>query len=148
MKKFLVFVLIMCLIICCTIIPYYLSKPNEEISVTLYPNETNTGTHHFKVKPDGNMIIEIENVQGISSNELLLSEEQLSVLYALADEIQSHKQTSSPLADDAMHIKIEYNDLLLEQEFSKMSPSVKRLVSELVKIYPVKFGDYSIQGAI
>ncbi len=144
MKKVFVFVLIMCLITCCITVSYYLSNSNEEITVVLYPNETNTGTHHFKVKPEGKMIIEIDNFQGISSNELFLSEEQLSVLYTLADEIQSQKHTSLPLANDAMHVKIEYNDLVLEQEFSKMFPLVKRLVSELVKIYPVKFGNYVI----
>lgn len=143
MRRILIFLLIACLLTGCRTNSYE-PKPEDEIIVTLYPNETNIGTHYFKLQKDGKLTIEIDDIGEKILKEVVLSEEEVSVLYALANEIQSNKHENMPLVDDAMYTKIEYNGLCLEQNFSEMSPSARLLVSELVRIHPVNFGNYVI----
>ena len=148
MKIFLIFVLIICLVSGCETSRCDISVPSDEIIVVLYPSETTIDKHRFIVNKDGKLLIEIDNIPNTSFEEMYLSEEQVNVLYVLANEIRSQEYISEPPADDAMYITMEYNGFSLKQEFSKMSPSVRQLVSELVRIYPARFGNYVLTSEL
>ena len=142
-------------VVCC-------SNNKSSIYLVIRMQEASEKTYRYIIDNTGTMTVEIGNSHNpnITAPDFLdnnspfetsiytitLTTEEQSLLYALADEIESQgSYQSDKIVDDSIEVMLSYNDIDIHQYLSiDLSPAVRSYVSEILRLYPMDFGSSDV----